>query len=222
MTTKPDDEPCPRIEALSALTDDALPPLARVSLEAHAAIAPVGAHGVDQPPAPQRAVFVADRRREGDRVHHGRRLEHEAAVLVALELHAVRRDRVDAVRVLRLVEQAVDEARRMQADVLPERRVAQARAHEQLRRVERAGCDDDAGRPRGVARAGGVGVLDARRLRAVGPVLDQDALDRGLRAQVELPERQRPGDVRVHRRLAGARGAALQARAVLFAVGAGV
>lgn len=37
MTTKPDDEPCPRLEALSALTDDALPPAARASLEAHVA-----------------------------------------------------------------------------------------------------------------------------------------------------------------------------------------
>jgi anti-sigma factor RsiW len=37
MTTRLDDEPCPRLEALSALTDDALPLAARASLETHVA-----------------------------------------------------------------------------------------------------------------------------------------------------------------------------------------
>jgi anti-sigma factor RsiW len=37
MTKRLDDEPCPRLEALSALTDDALPLAARASLETHVA-----------------------------------------------------------------------------------------------------------------------------------------------------------------------------------------
>ena len=48
MTKRLDDEPCPRLEALSALTDDALPPLARVSLEAHVAGCSVCAPVLDE------------------------------------------------------------------------------------------------------------------------------------------------------------------------------
>ena len=72
--------------------------------------------------APERPALVAERRREGDRVLDRRRLDHEAAVLVVLEVHAVGGDRIDHVRVLRLVEEAVDEAHRMQAEVPPDRR----------------------------------------------------------------------------------------------------
>ena len=92
--------------------------------------------------APQRAVLVLERRREADRILDRRRLDHEAAVLVVLVAHRVRGDRIDHVRVLRLVEEPVDEARRVEAEVAADqpaaRAVGQARAQQQLRRVERA------------------------------------------------------------------------------------
>jgi hypothetical protein len=53
-------------------------------------------------------------------------------------------------------------------------------------------------------------------------VLDQHALDGGVGAQLERAARERVGDVGVHRRLAGVRGAALQTGAALLAVGVGV
>src|SRR5665647_2005020 len=69
-----------------------------------------------------------------------------------------------------------------------------------------------------VERAVGAGVLDALRL----PVLDDDPLDPGVRAQLELPGRPGVVDVRVERRLAGVGRAALQARPAAHAVGVGV
>ena len=56
--------------------------------------------------------------------------------------------------------------------------------------------------------------LDARRAAA----LDDDAIDRRVRAHLEQPSRPRVGDVRVPRGLAGVRRAALQARAAVHAV----
>ncbi len=130
-----------------------------VLVELHAAVVLVVGHHehadpaaeapqrLDERLAPERAVLVLERRRERDRILDGRGLDDEAAVLVVLVRHRVRGDRVDHVRVLRLVEQAVDEARGVEAEVAADqpaaRAVGQARAQQQLRRVERARRDDD-------------------------------------------------------------------------------
>ena len=100
-------------------------------------------------------------------------------------LGAVRRDRVDDVRVLRGVEEPEDQPRRMEAEVAPDLGILEARAGEHSRRVERAGGDHDRARGDALAGAGLVAVLDAGRLRALAAVLDQDALDARTRAQLE-------------------------------------
>ena len=122
-------------------------------------------HGLDEPRPPHRPVLVAQRRRERDRVLDRRRLDHEAAVLVVLEAPCSARDRIDHVRVLRLVEEAVDEPHRVQAEVLADRRRVEPGAAQDLRRVQRAARDDDRARAHGVPLAVGVDVLDAGRLR---------------------------------------------------------
>ena len=137
--------------------------------------------------APQRPVLVLERRREADRVLDRRRLDHEPAVLVVLVRHRVRRDRVDHVRVLRLVEQAEDEPHRMEAEVAADepaaRAVRQARAQEELRRVQRPGGDDDGAR------------VDARR-----------AFRRGRRTRLPSPRRPRSRRARHARRRAARAG----------------
>ena len=100
------------------------------------------------------------------------------------------------------------------ADEPRARTVRQPRAHQELRRVERARRDDDGPRVDAPERAFRVDVLDAFRL----PVLHDDPLDRGLGAQLEPPGRPGVVDVGVHRRLAGVRRAALQAGAAAHAV----
>ena len=65
-----------------------------------------------------------------------------------------------------------------------------------------------------MALARGVDVLDPGR----GAVLDQHALDRRVGAELEQAARPRVVDVGVHRRLAGVRRAALEARAAAHAV----
>ena len=172
-------------------------------------------HRVDEARPPERAVLVAERRRERDRILDRGGLDHEAAVLVVLELHAVRRDRVDHVRVLRLVEESVHQADRVDAEMPPDGPVREAGAEQELRRVERARGDDDGAGAHGVARSRLVDVLDPGRLGA----LHDHALDLGVRPQLEDAPRERVGDVGVHRRLAGVRGAALDARAAARAVG---
>ena len=107
--------------------------------------------GTSAPPRraapPQRPVLVLERGREADRILDRRRLDHEPAVLVVLVLHRVRRDRVDHVGVLRLVEEAVDEAHGMEAEVAADesraRAVRQAGSQEELRRVDAPRGDDD-------------------------------------------------------------------------------
>ena len=132
----------------------------------HADPAAEVAHGLDERGAPERPVLVLEGRRERDGILDRRRLDHEAAVLVVLVRHRVRGDRIDHVRVLRLVEEPVDEAHRMEAEVAADeaarRAVRQRRALQQLRRVERPRGDDDRARvdpPRGAVA---VDVLDAR------------------------------------------------------------
>ncbi len=93
-------------------------------------------------------------------------------------------------------------------------RVAQSGAQEQLRRVQRAAGHDHDARAHDAALARLVDVLDA----GCPAVLDQHALDRRVRPQLEHASRERVGDVRVHRRLAGVRRAALEAGAALLAV----
>jgi len=134
----------------------------------------------------------------------------------------VRGDRVDAVRVLRLVEAAEDEHRGVQAEVAPDERVGHLGAQEHLRGVQGPGGDDDRVGVDGVPDAVGVGVLDALGLEPLGALLDEDAVDVTLGAQLEPAAGPRHGDVRVLRRLAGVRGAALQAGAALHAVLVGV
>ena len=91
----------------------------------------------------------------------------------------MRGDRVDHVRVLRLVEEPVDEPHRVEAEVAADRRRSSTPgAHQQLRRVERARSGDDRAGVGRAALAGGVDVLDPGRLAAV----DQHALDRRVRA----------------------------------------
>ena len=179
-------------------------------------------HRLDERRPPERAVLVLERGREADRILDRRRLDHEAAVLVVLVLHRVRGDRVHHVRVLRLVEQPVDETRRMEAEIAADqpaaRAVRQPRPEQQLRRVQRACGDDDRARVDAHERPVAVDVLDAPRL----PVLDHDALDARVRAQLEPARRPGVVDVRVERRLARVRGAALQARAAAHAVRVGV
>ena len=92
-------------------------------------------------------------------------------------------------RVLRLVEQAEDEAHRMEAEVAADeaaaRAVRQPRAQQQLRRVQRPCRDDDRARVDAPQRTVAVDVLDARRLA----VLDHDPLDARVRAQLEPARR---------------------------------
>ena len=156
----------------------------------HADPAAEAAHRLDERRAPERAVLVLERRREADRILDRRRLDHEAAVLVVLVPHRVRGDRIHHVRVLRLVEEAVDETRRMEAEVAADeaaaRAVGQPGAQQQLRRVERPTGHDDGARIDPLQRSVAVGVLDARRLAA----LDHDALDVRAGAQLELPAAQ--------------------------------
>ena len=104
------------------------------------------------------------------------------------------------------------------AEMPPDRRALEARAEQQLRRVECAGGDDDRAGANRVALTRAVDDLDAGRLT----VLDQHALDGRIRTQLEGPARQRVCDVGVHRRLAGIRRAALDARAAARAVRVGV
>ena len=135
-----------------------------------------------------------------------------------LVLQAVRGDRVDHVRVLRLVEEPVDEAHGVEAEVPADRGILEAGPKEELRRVDRARCHDDRPGAHRLPRARRSDELDARRLAA----LDDHALDRRVGAELEDPARQRVGDVRVHRRLAGIRRAALDARPAARAVRVGV
>ena len=138
-------------------------------------------HRLDEARAPERAVLVADRRRERDRVLDRGRLDHEAAVLVVLVLQAVRGDRVDHVRVLRLVEEPVHEPHGVEAEVSPDGGALEARAEQELRRVERPRRDDDRARAHRPPLTRAVDELDPRRLAA----LDEHALDGRVRAQVE-------------------------------------
>ena len=112
-----------------------------------AGVVAVAAQRLRQLLAPQRdAVLVAERGGEADRILDGRRLDHEAAVVVALELHAVGADRIHHVRVLDLVELALDQAGRVKAEVAADllgagrssRRLSHARAQQQLRRGQRS------------------------------------------------------------------------------------
>src|SRR5207253_8798714 len=98
------------------------------------------------------------------------------------------------------------EADRVQAEVPADRGALEGGAGQELRRVERAGGNDDGAGADGAARAVRVRVLDARR----ATVLDQHALDGGVRAQLERAAGERVRDVRVHRRLAGVRRTALE------------
>ena len=70
--------------------------------------------------------------------------------------HRVRGDRIDHVRVLRLVEQPVHEPRRVEPEVLADqpaaRAVGQPGAQQQLRRVQRPAGDDDHARVDAPAR----------------------------------------------------------------------
>ena len=179
-------------------------------------------HRLDEGRSPERAVLVLERGREADRILDRRRLDHEAAVLVVLVPHRVRRDRIDHVRVLRLVEQPVDEPGRVEAEVAADqpaaRAVRQARAQEQLRRVQRPRRDDDRTRVDARDRSVQVDVLDALRLA----VLDQDPVDARVGAQLEPARRPGVVDVGVERRLARVRRAALEAGAAAHAVRVGV
>ena len=116
----------------------------------HADPAAEAAHGLDERSSPERAVLVLEGRRERHGILDRRRLDHEAAVLVTLVGHRVRADRIDHVRILGLVEQAVDEAHRMEAEMAADeaagRAVRQPRPQEQLRGVQRPGRDDDRAR----------------------------------------------------------------------------
>ena len=198
--------------------------LVAVLVEAHDAVVVVVHHheqpdppavrpeGLDERCAPERAVLVLDRGREADRVHDRRRLDHEAAVLVVLVRHRVGADRVDHVRVLRLVEEPEDEASRVEAEIPADVPTAGARrqagAEEELWRVQRPGGDDDRSGVDAPELAVAIHVLDPSRLA----VLDHDALHPSVGAEVEPPGRQGVGDVGVHRRLARVRGTALEAR----------
>ena len=121
-------------------------------------------HRLDEARAPERPVLVADRRRERDRVLDRRRLDHEAAVLVVLVLQAVRGDRVDHVRVLRLVEEPVHEPHGVEAEVTPDGRALETRAEQELRRVERPRRDDDRAGAHRLPLTRAVDDLDPRRL----------------------------------------------------------
>ena len=179
-------------------------------------------HGVDERLPPQGAVLVLERRGEADRILDRRRLEHEPAVLVALVVHRVRRDRIDHVRVLRLVEEPVDETHRMKPEVAADqpaaRALRQTRSQQELWRVERPRCDDHGPRLHANSSSILVDVLNSSGLA----VLDHDALD--VRPCAQLEAARRPGimDVGVERRLAGVRRATLQARATAHAVRVGV
>ncbi len=87
-------------------------------------------HCLDEPRPPERPLLVPERRREADRILDRRCLDDEAALLVVLEVHAVGGDRVDHVRILRLVEEPVDETHRVQAEVPTDVRVVDAAADE--------------------------------------------------------------------------------------------
>ena len=104
------------------------------------------------------------------------------------------------------------------ADQPAARAVRQAGAHQQLRRVQRSRGDDDRARIDTRRRSVAVDVLDARRLA----VLDHDPLDARVGAQLEPARRPGVVDVRVERRLAGVRRAALEAGAAAHAVRVGV
>ena len=139
----------PSVRARSRSLKSARERLRAVLVDAHAAVVLVVRHReqadpaaepaqrLDQRRAPHGAVLVLERRREADRILNRRGLDHEAAVLVVLVAHGVRGDRIDHVRVLRLVEQPVHEARRMEAEVAADqpaaRAVGQPRAHQDLR-----------------------------------------------------------------------------------------
>ena len=112
------------------------------------------------------------------------------------------------------VEKAVDEANGVDAEIPPDRRVLETGPYEQLRGVERARRDDHGARMDDVALALRIDVLDPPCLRS----LDQDTLDRRVRAQVQPIACERLRDVRVHGRLTGVRRTALQTGAAPHAV----
>ena len=110
------------VEALAAvLVDDHGRAVLVVDEGQQADPVPEAAHRLYEPRPPERPLLVAERRREADRILDRRRLDDEAAFLVVLEVHAVGGDRVDHVRVLRLVEEPVDETHGVQAEVLARR-----------------------------------------------------------------------------------------------------
>ena len=173
-------------------------------------------------------LLVAERGGEADRVLHRGRLDHEATVLVALELHAVRADRIHHVGVLRFVEQPLDQARgvkpKVAADQLAAGRAAgglsDARADQQAGGGQRAGRDHDHVRLHRCALTVGTDVLDARGLRAAASaaILDRHPAHVAIGAQLQPVLDPRRMDVGVERGLARVGRAALQAGAAAHAV----
>ena len=132
-----------------------------------------------------------------------RRLDHEPAVLVVLVRHRVRGDRVDHVRVLRLVEEPEDEAHRMEAEVAADepaaRAVGQPRAQQELRRVQRSRSDDDRTR---VDTRRSTPSLSTYSTPFASPSSITTRSTRALGTQLELPGGPGVVDVGVQRRLA--------------------
>ena len=95
--------------------------------------------------------------------------------------------------VLELVEQALDQAGRVKAEMTADQLAARGRAaglaragaDQKLRRRERAAGDDDGARADDVLPSVGSDVLDPGRLRAVAGFLDRYASDRAAGAQFE-------------------------------------
>jgi hypothetical protein len=113
------------------------------------------------------------------------------------------------VRVLRLVEEPIDQAHRVEAEVLADRRRVEPRALEDLRCVQRTARDDD-----GVGRDPLSAGFDAHGTA----VLDEHPVDRCLCPHLEQPARPCIGDPGVPGRLAGVRRTALEAGAAVHAV----
>ena len=173
--------------------------------------------------SPHSGPFLSPRRRcEADRVLDGHRLHDEPAVLVALEVHAMGGDRIDAC--------ARPGARRSgpktniagcRPEVLPDsgsrRRSAGGSAACSARRRRR--------RPRPRRGRGGRRRRPCTRRRRLEPSPPSSTRTRSTwhsARSSSLPARPRRRDVRVQRRLAGVRRAALQAGPALHAVLVGV